>query len=98
MSPVFCAASPLNQAFVREFVNQEHHPARENTEKLRQPLLIQTRRSRDEPEDACMGRSDAEVCDSLREPAGRMRAELSEQKGGAGRSLWTGFHKTLQTA
>jgi hypothetical protein len=92
MSPVFCAPSPLNQTLVREFVDQEHHPTGENTEKPGQPLLIQPRRSRDEPEDACVGRSDAEGCDSVREPAGGMRAELCQEKCSSSRSVFGSTH------
>jgi hypothetical protein len=61
MSPILCAPSPLNQTPAREFVDQEHHPTGQNTEKPGQSLLIQTRRSCDEPEDTCVGRTDAEM-------------------------------------
>lgn len=39
-----------------------------------------------------MGRSDAKVCDSVREPAGGMSAELCEKKGRSGGALHTRTH------
>jgi hypothetical protein len=39
-----------------------------------------------------MGRSDAEVCDSVREPAGGMRAELCQEKRSSSRSVFGRTH------
>jgi hypothetical protein len=92
MSPILCAPSPLNQTPAREFVDQEHHPTGKNTEKPGQPLLIQAGRSGYEPKYACVGWGDAEVYDSVGEPAGGMRAELCQEKCCASRSVFSSTH------
>jgi hypothetical protein len=44
-----------------------------------------------------MGRSDAEVCDSVREPAGGMRAELCQEKCSSSRSMFSSTHSCSES-
>jgi len=91
MAPVLCTASPLNQTFDRQLVDQENHSAWENAEKFGQTLLIQARRSGDESENAGMGGRDAKVGDSVRKSPGGMRAELRQEECS---SSWSVFGRT----
>lgn len=95
MAAVGCAAFSFDQSFFRQFIKQNDHAAGEHTESFRQGSLIARGSSCNDAQDSGVPWSNTETFDSRTEAIGRMRAELSEQKGRAGRSLWTGFHKTL---
>jgi hypothetical protein len=98
VSAICCAAFSFDQSFFRQFIKQNDHTAGKHSQSFRQRPLIARGSSCNDAQDSGVPWSNTQAFDSCAEAIGRMRAELSEQKGGAGRSLWTGFHKTLQTA
>ena len=94
MSAVCCAAFSFDESLFRQFIKQDDHAAGKHSQSFRQGPLIARGSSRDDAQDSGVPWSNTQAFDSRAKAIGRMRPELSEQKGGAGRSLWMRFHKT----
>jgi hypothetical protein len=92
VSTVPGAASAFDRAFLREFIDQQHHSAGKDAQKAGETLLIRPRNSRDEPKNSGVRRCDSQMRDSGGEPISGMRAELSEQKSRASWALGPGTH------
>jgi len=95
VAAVCCAASSFDQSFLRQLIQQDDHAAGKHTDSFRQGALVARRSPSDDSQNPGMAGSNTQSFDARAKPIGRVRAELGEQKGGAGRPLWTGFHKTL---
>ena len=84
------ATPPLNQPLLSQLINEQDHAAGENAEPFRELLLTAFWNGRNHPQDARVRRSDAKRCDAFPETSRGMRAQLREQEGGAGGTIWLG--------
>ena len=93
MAAILGAAFSFKQALFGQFIEQNDHAAWEHTESFRQEALVAHGSRGNDSQDSGMPRSNTQAFNPLGKAIGRVRAELSEQKGGAGWLWWsTEFH------
>src|SRR5437588_2839509 len=93
MAAIFGVAFPLDQPFLCELINQNDHATRKDAKPFRQRPLIAGGSGSDHAQDSGMGWSNAQFFDPLAKAVGRVGAELSEEKSGAGWPLFAGYHE-----
>ena len=84
MAAIFGVAFPLDQPSFCQLINQNDHATRKHAKPFRQRPLIAGGSGSDHAQDSRMAWSNAQSFDPLAKTIGRVGADLSEEKSGAG--------------
>jgi hypothetical protein len=98
MAAIFGVAFPLDQPFLGQLINQNDHATGKHAKSFRQRPLIAGGSGSDHAQDSRMAWSNAQSFDPLAKTVGRVGADLSEEKSGAGGPLFAGFHEACGAA
>jgi len=93
VAAILGTAFSFKQSLFGQFIEQNDHAAGEHTESFRQEALVARGSRGNDSQDSGMPRSNTQAFNPFGKAIGRVRAELSEQKGGACWAWWAmGFH------